>query len=271
MSVKKMYLTTGEFAKLCNVSKHTLFHYNDIDVFMPEYINEKGYRYYHVLQYDTFCTITQLRTIGMTLAEIKAYLKDRSPEELIKLFSQQEVLIDMQIKKLRQIKASLHGTREEVEQAVLSNEKIIICDVKQEHLQLSKILIDADDFEMTIAFGELMNSVRASGFRNISGMIHNTNDLMENNYNKNCLFYLRTSCKKKKCNCTVKPAGKYLITYHHGGYEELYKTYQVLLSDAICNNLILGERFYEEIVIGDWAVNNSNDYVIKVSVEIVSK
>lgn len=77
---RKEYLTTGQFAKLCSVSKHTLFHYNDVEVFIPRYIDENGYRYYHVLQYDTFCTITQLRTIGMSLTEIRKYLKQRSPK-----------------------------------------------------------------------------------------------------------------------------------------------------------------------------------------------
>lgn len=33
-----------------------------------EYVDN---RYYHVQQYDTFLTITQLRTLGMSLAEIK--------------------------------------------------------------------------------------------------------------------------------------------------------------------------------------------------------
>ncbi len=104
MENKKIYLTTGEFAKLCNVSKHTLFHYNDIGIFMPQYKDENGYRYYHVLQYDTFCTIGQLRAVGMGLKEIKTYLEHRSPQELIDLCSRQEELIDRQIRNLRQIK-----------------------------------------------------------------------------------------------------------------------------------------------------------------------
>lgn len=264
-----MYLTTGEFAKLCNVSKHTLFHYNDIGVFVPQYIGENGYRYYHVLQYDTFCTITQLRTIGMSLSEIKTYLTHRSPQKLIDLFSQQESFINMQINQLRQIKSNLRATRQDVKQAILSHNKIFIQQQIQEHLHLSKILTEPDDFEMTLAFGGLMNSVSGTMFRNVSGMIHRTYDLRQKNYNQHCIFYLRTSCNKKKCDCTLKPAGKYLVAYHHGGYEALSSTYEELLLYADNNSLILGESFYEEMVIGDWAVIDSQDYVIKVSVQII--
>lgn len=271
MSIEKMYLTTGEFAKLCNVSKHTLFHYNDIGIFVPQRIDENGYRYYHVLQYDTFCTITQLRTIGMSLSEIKTYLECRSPKRLIALFLQQESLIDMQIKQLQQIKASMHATRQNVGQAIISHNKIFIQQELEEHLRLSKILTEADDYEMTLAFGELINSSGGTMLRNISGMIHRTYDLMQGNYNQHCLFYLRTSCNKKNCDCTLKPAGEYLVTYHYGGYEALGSTYQKLLSYAVNNSLILGELFYEEMIIGDWAVIDSDSYIIKVSVQIISK
>ncbi len=271
MKNKKMHLSTGEFAKLCNVSKHTLFHYNDIGVFVPQYIDENGYRYYHVLQYDTFCTITQLRTIGMPLSEIKSYLSHRSPSKLISLCSEQESLIDIQIRQLRQIKASLCATRKGVERAIASQNKFFIRKELQEHLRLSEILENADDAKMTFAFGNLMSSVRDTMFRPVSGMIHRTCDIKQENYNQQCIFYLRTPCNKKNCDCTLKPSGDYLVTYHCGGYEDLANTYQEILTYAGNNNLILGEWFYEEMVIGDWAVNNSEDYVIKVSVQIIIK
>lgn len=43
---KKMYFSTGEFAKLAGVSKHTLFYYDEIGLLSPEIKNkENGYRY----------------------------------------------------------------------------------------------------------------------------------------------------------------------------------------------------------------------------------
>ena len=35
MGKNPQYLTTGEFARLCGVSKHTLFHYDELGVFSP--------------------------------------------------------------------------------------------------------------------------------------------------------------------------------------------------------------------------------------------
>ena len=45
MKLKLKPLTTGEFAKICNVKKHTLFHYDDIGLLKPDYYDENGYRF----------------------------------------------------------------------------------------------------------------------------------------------------------------------------------------------------------------------------------
>jgi len=270
MISKKGYLTTGEFAKLCNVSKHTLFHYNDIDAFVPQHIDENGYRYYHVLQYDTFSTITQLRTIGMSLTEIKEYLMHRSPSKLIDLCLEQESVIDKKIKQLRLIKSSLRTTRQEVKQAITAHNKIFVQKESQEHLYLSKVVTGVDDVEMTHVFGDLVSSMVSTTFRTTSGMIHPTCDIIQENYDMNCMFYLKASCNKKTCDCTIKPKGEYLTTYHFGGYDTLNDTYRELLAYADKSNFIIGEWFYEEMVIGDWAVMDAENYVMKVSSQLIS-
>ena len=43
---KQNYFTTGEFAKLVGVTKHTLFHYDKIGIFSPEIKEDNYYRYY---------------------------------------------------------------------------------------------------------------------------------------------------------------------------------------------------------------------------------
>lgn len=50
---RNLYMTTGEFAALMGVSKHTLFHYDDIGLFSPEYVAENGYRMYSLYQLET--------------------------------------------------------------------------------------------------------------------------------------------------------------------------------------------------------------------------
>ena len=67
----ELYFTTGEFARILGVGKHTLFHYDEIGLFSPAIKEENGYRYYFVWQMDTFEVIRALQKLGMSLGEIK--------------------------------------------------------------------------------------------------------------------------------------------------------------------------------------------------------
>lgn len=75
----ELYFTTGEFAEILGVKKHTLFHYDEIGLFSPAVKEENGYRYYFVWQMDAFEVIRALQRLGMPLGEIKAYMQERSP------------------------------------------------------------------------------------------------------------------------------------------------------------------------------------------------
>lgn len=50
--MQKKYLRTAAFAKLAGVNKKTLHYYDEIGLFRPAYVNEKGYRFYSPLQLD---------------------------------------------------------------------------------------------------------------------------------------------------------------------------------------------------------------------------
>lgn len=64
MKSKKTYFTTGEFAKIFDVKKQTLFHYDSCGIFKPDIIGENGYRYYSFTQLETFAIIRTLRGFG---------------------------------------------------------------------------------------------------------------------------------------------------------------------------------------------------------------
>lgn len=265
MKKSNQYLTTGEFAKLCNISKHTLFHYFEIGLFLPEYTDENGYRYYNVLQYDTFLTIRQLSDLGMSLSEIKEYLVKRSPQKMLELYSRQEELLDIQIKKLRAIKKSVHSQKNNIEKALLSTDKFFVEEENQKYLLCSKVIKDIDDCKMTYAFGELIKISKDNIGPNVYGMINKIDNIKNNDCSFQ--FYIQTTSRKKQ-NVFLKPAGKYLNMFHLGGYEDLHKSYKEILSYAKEHCLSLYSLIYTETIIGDWAVNSSKDYIIKISVQI---
>ena len=98
---KTRYLTTGEFARLAGVTKHTLFHYDEIGLFQPELTDTNGYRYYTVDQLDVFGIIYTLKNLGMPLGQIRDYLSERSPQSLLKLLEEENRILKQRIFSLK--------------------------------------------------------------------------------------------------------------------------------------------------------------------------
>ena len=96
-------LKTGDFARLCGTTKRTLFHYDEIGLFSPAFVDANGYRYYSESQCDTFFTITCLQELGMPLKEIRRYVARRSPQALKELLEQQERQVAAELRRLRRI------------------------------------------------------------------------------------------------------------------------------------------------------------------------
>ena len=96
--MKDNYFSTGEFAKLCNVNKKTLFYYDEIGLFKPEIVKENGYRYYSVYQLEVFDIIHTLRDLGVPLKQIKSFIDERNPKSVVKFFEYKTGEIENEIK-----------------------------------------------------------------------------------------------------------------------------------------------------------------------------
>lgn len=266
---QKIYLTTGEFAKLCHTTKHTLFHYCDIDLFTPTYTDENGYRYYHVLQYDTFMTISELRAIGMSLTEIKEYLAERSPARMMELYNKQEQLIDKQIARLKKIKTHVHRQKKVINHVVECSQNYFVETQKQLYLSCSEWITQRDDYSMTSSIGSLMTENSRDDSIYSSGMLCKRNSSIYSESYPFC-FYIGTTTKQKT-STHIKQAGPYLCTYHYGDYESMRNTFQKLIAYANQQKIELDDWLYAETIIGDWAATQPQEYIIKLSARVINK
>lgn len=92
------YITPGEFAKLASTTKRTIHFYDEKGVLKPVKVNSRKYRYYLERQVLDYQMILLLTTLGVSLDEIKHYLKSKG--NLIGLFNSKKSLIKTQIKQL---------------------------------------------------------------------------------------------------------------------------------------------------------------------------
>ena len=73
-----LLLSTGEFARMCNVSKELLIHYDKVGLLKPKVIGKNGYRYYSLKQLYLMDAIRFFLDTGMSMKEVKTYLDNRT-------------------------------------------------------------------------------------------------------------------------------------------------------------------------------------------------
>lgn len=66
-----LLLSTGEFARMCNVSKELLIHYDKVGLLKPKVIGKNGYRYYSLKQLYLMDAIRFFLDTGMSMKEVR--------------------------------------------------------------------------------------------------------------------------------------------------------------------------------------------------------
>ena len=270
--MKDNYFSTGEFAKLCNVNKKTLFYYDEIGLFKPEIVKENGYRYYSVYQLEVFDIIHTLRDLGVPLKQIKSFKDERNPKSVVKFFEYKTGEIENEIKQLRR------------KQEIMSNKIKIIKEAEKIRDNIDNLSIEEQDEEYLV----LSKNIDKSKFPYDSevyanhlnycynqdlyigyplGFIKTIDDLYSENDYAYTYYYTKVN-KNDGENIIKKPKGKYLVGYLNGSYIDIPGLYKKMLDYVKTHNLELIGHSYEEELINLIAVKDMNDYIIKVSMQI---
>ena len=272
------YFSTGEFAKLCNVHKKTLFYYDEIDLFKPEKVMPTGYRYYSEYQLETFSIISTLKDIGMPLKEIKKYMDNRTPESMLELFKYETEEIEKEINKLRKKQEIISNKIKLIREANNISCEILLEDQEEEYIVLSDLIDkkklvtlmnkneDAYDIE---AYVNLMNLAYDNNLHSgyPGGSIKTKEDLY-NNHNSYSYYYVKVNKNCNYKNITIKPKGTYLVGYLKGYYSKAPIIYDKLLDFMNKNNLEMIGLSYEDVLIDQVCVKNPDDFILKVSIHV---
>lgn len=267
------YFTTGDFAKLCNVKKQTLFHYDDIGIFCPEAKDDNGYRYYSYQQFDVFNVITTLKEINMPLKEIKSYLDNRSPDTLIELFKNKLPEIDMEIENLKRIRKLMETKIHITENAcIIDYSSISLEFFNEEYLVLSNSIENVSHKDYLQIVSEHMNYCTLNHLNSgypIGIMISRENILkgVAENYS---YLYTKLDSNSDIPFTFTKPNGLYCVAFHEGDYNNIDKTYKKILQFLKDSNLVIGKYSYEECLLDEVTVKGYDNYLTKILVEVES-
>lgn len=275
---KEKFLTTGEFAALCDVPKHVLFYYDEIDLFKPAYCDDKGYRYYSYFQYETFMMINTLKTLKMSLDDIKIYMEKRNPDIFMNLLNDKEKEINKTIKHLKKLKKHIEVQKMVAQTGIdYSDTKykegnIFIEELDEVNLLLSgnpNDAINTSFSEFVIEYAKFLKSNNLSAHQKIGTMFQSDLLRLADLDVSSEFTYLYTYTNKKKGkNIYTRKKGKFLVGIHIGTYETLDETYNALLDYVDKNDIKLGKFVYEEYLLTDLSVSSPEQYVTKIIFEI---
>lgn len=275
---KEKFLTTGEFAALCDVPKHVLFYYDEINLFKPAYCDDKGYRYYSYFQYETFMMINTLKTLKMSLDDIKIYMEKRNPDIFMNLLNDKEKEIDKTIKHLKKLKKHIEVQKMVAQTGIdYSDTKykegnIFIEELDEVNLLLSgnpNDAINTSFSEFVIEYAKFLKSNNLSAHQKIGTMFQSDLLRLADLDVSSEFTYLYTYTNKKKGkNIYTRKKGKFLVGIHIGTYETLDETYNALLDYVDKNDIKLGKFVYEEYLLTDLSVSSPEQYVTKIIFEI---
>lgn len=264
------YFTTNEFAKVCGVTKHTLFHYDDIGILKPEIVSESGYRYYSINQFFAFDIISVLKKAGTPLKDIKEYVEHQDTEQFLTMLKEKKKqLADEQIKieRMQKLLQNTIDMTSHVMRLVCGKPRIEECE--EEYLIAATLSVQDGEKKRLHKISDLYryctNHNLIKGFP--TGIIINKNDIesvLIEPFEKADYFFCKIDYRCDSELLYIKPKGKYAVIYQKGSYESIFASYEKLKDYIAKNHLTITGNAYEFYI----TVGNPEKYITEIAIQV---
>ncbi|MFV0394268.1 MAG: MerR family transcriptional regulator [Coprobacillaceae bacterium] len=265
---KSEYLSIGQFAKASGVSRKNLIYYDSIGLFSPKVVLDNGYRYYYYRQLYTLNMICTLKEIGMPLKEIKNFTNNRGPQQMITLFEKQKDIIENEINKLMQVRDMMNMQIETTKLA----EKITLGEIGIEYHEAEALFKEkqlsrkkGESITLSKMLSTFSKYAKANGYHCAFpwGIQVDIGKIKKNDLLNATQFYYRV-----KNSEIYKPAGRYVVTYCHGIFQERERVYKKIYNYAKENGYHLKNDLYEDCLLNEISTSIPEKYIVRVSVPI---
>ncbi len=268
------YFTTGEFAKLCGVKKQTLFHYDQIGILRPEIITSNGYRYYSVLQFDTYITIAMLKELDIPLANIKEYLARKNPRSFLELLREHDRLVDEKIAELQWLKTFIKGKIKITEEGINAQHGTIHIEHRpSEHYIFTEYSGGSDNKDEYEAYARHVALCHENQI--YSPYVTGGTIAVDGGFTKDSYRYSHLYTKldpddidNSAENITVIPPGSYVVIYSTLGFSPVCSMLPKLLDFAREHGYKHGKYFFEDILLDQASKSSLDYYIVKLSLPL---
>lgn len=273
MKQPEKYFAIGEFAKLFNISKQTLFYYEKNNIFQPAFIDENGYRYYSLNQYFIFEIIITLRKLNVPLQKIAKYIEHRDIPTLQEIFAEKQKEYDQQMQILTLNRNNLQMKIDNLDKVKkIRMDKITLENCAKEYLVVNNFLdhqVSMKEKIRLVAKHNLPFSSSEILNEYLMGYIIEKSALTCDQYCEITKIFTRVSQPNKYKNLYIKPDGLYATIFTPQGYHVNYqKALKKLFSFIDRNELqIIGNAYITQLR-NYWSTDNPLEYVTQITIQV---
>lgn len=273
-----LLLSTGEFARMCNVSRELLVHYDKIGLLKPKEVTGNGYRYYSLRQLYLFDVIRFFIDTGMSTKEVKGYLDNRSTELFLNTIQsgidslqRQRDLLDARIgmmEKMRFLTQRAEGFPKGRPQLSQWDETWLVTtpveSTERTQGAYAQAMSEHSDFCRTVAGTSKFPIGRIVD-------IPDPSQPREFFYTQMITWISEPDRRLRQAlagRLSKKPRGTYAVILHQGGTSKAHLSYEKLLAFIERERLRTTGPIYE-IDINSYLMSDSaDDYLLHISVQI---
>lgn len=259
----------SEVAKLFDITRTALIHYDNNGLLSPSIRNEKKYRYYTSDDMQKLELILALKESGLSLKEIHSYLTEEGNKTSIELLNHQKKEIEKKIKRLK-LQSNI------IEKKVKSLKEIHTIDVYEgiKFDEYPEMMI----IEEPIGYGPLMtyDSAVSRLRRKLGqegplsskfGICFDTSQCDQSGKYKMKYVFDYLNAETSSLKSTKQPGSKFLRCLHKGKHTTVELTINKLLSYANEKNYIIGGDAYF-VPLFDYWESVSNEFIGEVLIPV---
>ena len=245
MSINE-YLKAHEIAELFGLNVQTLHYYDKAGILKPNYRDpNNGYRKYKFDQIYQLASIRYMRKLGYSIDAVKDFQNSRNAQETLVRLRERSEAIRKQWEELMKIDEAIMRKIQFIENALPDVRVDEIEILERPERQYIPIGVE-EQLYMDESFYFYPTLVLYGGDQKLFGAL---------------------VTDESSANTSVLPAGRYLVGYHQGPYEDIQKSFDRIR--AYGKDYALDEQMLAINIIDQFIEKDSQNYITRIEVKIV--
>jgi DNA-binding transcriptional MerR regulator len=264
----------GELSNIFNISADTLRYYDKIGLLKPEYDQYNRYRYYSLENFFTLSRILFLKSLDISMKDIKNYFNNQEKDHLLRLLKSEKDEIDSKINRLINLKGKIASKIDLIEGANSYINEIRVERLPERRGVFIEIEDIQDDSEIKNSLKKHEAHLKMSSWL-IEGQVYTSlskKNVLQHRFDRfNYFIEILSSNENDSTQIKVLKENNYACIVFSGSYDKIEHYYGILIQWIENNGYeIAGDSIEKNIV--DYGFSNSEEeYISEIQIPIIPK